>query len=214
MATIYELTSDYESKLSQLGETPIRKTVLGVGYNSGGKHMVIVNGKKSLPYRTWYNMLTRCYGRKSHSQSPTYTGCYVSNDWLDYQCFADWYVNQNHYSASYELDKDLLVSGNKVYSPNTCCLIPSELNLLMTDRANHRGAYPVGVMFHRGSGRFIARISNNGKRIHLGMFDDPTDAYDSYVSAKEKYVKGKAAEWSDRIDDRVFQALMNWRVGR
>lgn len=188
------------------------RLIYGIGYNSKGKYKTAENGIRSKSNIVWHNMIKRCYSTKAHKERPTYSDCLVAECWYDYQNFAEWYDGNLYSDMEYELDKDLLVSDNKLYSPETCCLIPRDINLLLTNRSNDRGLCPQGVDFHKPSGRYRASIRINGKKKHLGYFNCPNEAYQAYKTAKEAYVKEKALEWQDRIADNVFQALMSWRL--
>ena len=64
----------------------------------------------------------------------------------------------------------------------------------------------------KGTGRFTASIRINGKRKHLGLFDCPNEAYKSYKAAKEAYVRVSAIEWKGLIDEKVFNALIVWKL--
>ena len=188
------------------------KLSFGIGYNSGGKNKTKVSGKRTTAYQTWYNMIQRCYCPNYHFRQPSYIGCTVDVRWHDFQNFADWYVGHNYCKLGYQLDKDILFAGNKSYSPETCCLIPAELNTLVSDRRSTKGKHPEGVYFDKNSNKFKAQLRTGGKRKHLGLFDCQHDAYLSYVSAKEAHVRKKAIDWRGCIDRRAFDALVNWRV--
>lgn len=186
--------------------------IYGVACNSQGKHRAAVNSKNTQAYATWYNMLKRCYYQKLHIKQPTYRGCSVSDEWLDFQDFAEWYYSNRYSELGYHLDKDILVPNNKVYKSNACCFIPQELNSLVLDSAAIRGDLPQGVSRARSRNRYEAVISINGRKKRLGVFGCANEAYLTYIIAKEAYVKDKAVEWKDRIDSRVFDALMAWTV--
>lgn len=188
------------------------KLIYGVGTNSGGKYKATVDGKKTKAYVAWFNMLQRAYCPKYQAKQPTYTCCSVDEAFHDFQDFAEWFEGHEYSYHGYELDKDLLVAGNKIYSPDYCVFVPSQLNTLLIDRAAERGEYPQGVGFVKTRGRFRSRLNINGKRKHLGYFDTPQEAYQVYKTAKESYVKTKALEWQDRIANNVFEALMNWKL--
>lgn len=181
-------------------------------FNSKGTHKATVNGRQTKSYRDWRSMLNRCYSSNLHQKHQTYIGCSVTTDWLDYQGFASWYENHDYSNLGYQLDKDVLSPNSKLYSPETCCFIPSQLNTLLIDSGAARGAYPQGVFFHKASGRLAAQLSIDSKLKHLGLFDCPNEAYQVYKEAKEAHVKKKALEWQDRIADNVFQALMIWSL--
>lgn len=181
-------------------------------FNSGGIHKTKVNGRHSAVYLAWYNMIMRCYSEDVHLRQPAYIGCSISSDWHDFQDFADWYDKNCYSKKGYQLDKDLLVAGNKIYSPITCCFIPQELNKLLIISKQARGHYPQGVDFNLNAGKYRAQIRIDKKKVYLGLFDCPNEAHRAYVIAKESYVKKKALEWQDRIADNVFQALMSWRL--
>lgn len=183
-----------------------------IGYNSGGEFKTHVGRANTKEYGIWLCMLQRCYDPKVQAKYPTYIGCSVCEEWLDFQVFAEWYVNNEFYGLGYHLDKDLLVKGNKIYSPDFCVLIPVQLNVLLTNGAKIRGSYPQGVSFNKPKKRYQANISLNGRSKLLGRFKCPNEAHAAYVIAKEAYVKEKALEWRGRIDERVFEALMNWTL--
>ena len=125
------------------------KLIYGVATNSGGKYKSRVDVKMAKPYVTWKNMLQRAYCQKYQAKQPTYIGCSVSDEWLDYQVFAEWFCEQEYSDIGYDLDKDLLVAGNKVYSPEACSFIPRELNSILTDCKAARTNLPQGVSFDK-----------------------------------------------------------------
>ena len=192
-----------------------QKLIQGVAYNSKGIHKTKANGKSTVAYKKWYSMIQRCYSVSFQVKSPSYKDCMVCDEWLDFQNFAEWFYSQVDNDKDYHLDKDLLDPNNKKYSPNTCCLVPRDLNNLILDSKGIRGKHPQGVCFERKEGKFRACFKA-GKRtnVFLGYFDCPQEAHQTYVKAKEAHVKKVANEWRGRIDKRVYEALMNWSVSK
>lgn len=188
------------------------KFIYGVGYNSGGRHKSRSGSVTSKPYQTWRNMLTRCYCPKFHKSQPTYEGCSVESDWLDFQKFADWLVSNNNYGEDYHLDKDLVAKDNKEYSSDKCVLVPREINNLLNNRAAARNGNPIGVHFNKRDKAYVAQIRAHQNKVFLGHFKCPQEAHQAYVVAKEAYVKEVANKWRGRIDERAYNALMNWTV--
>lgn len=189
-----------------------RKPIYGVGYNSRGRYKSKTDGKATKEYEAWRGMIKRCYDPDYQEKFPTYKGCSVADEWKDYQVFAEWYVNSVGYESGYQLDKDLLVKGNKVYSANSCCLLPHELNSLLTDRRALRGLHPVGVTMTRSIKKFRARLRVDNKEVYIGHYKTAEEAFDAYKLAKEQNVKSMADKWADKIDKRAYLALLNWRV--
>lgn len=101
-------------------------SVYGVGFVGYGHHTGTdgIHGKHSRRYRIWSNMFKRCYS----GQYPTYKDCSVCEEWHNYQNFSEWYdKNYPNNGISYDLDKDIKIDGNKIYSPDTCLFVlPSE----------------------------------------------------------------------------------------
>lgn len=188
------------------------KLTYGVGFNSKTKHRAWLNGRYTPAYCTWRNILARCYCPNKQLIQPSYVGCSISEKWYDFQDFAEWFNNHKHNHKGYHLDKDILFTGNKVYSPETCCFIPQELNKILGDRKAARGSFPQGVCLHKPTKKYTASTRMYGMTKHLGVFDTPEEAYRAYKAAKEDYVKKMALEWRDRIADNVFQALMAWEL--
>ena len=193
------------------------KLVYGVGFNDKTKP-VFVDGKKVKEYKLWQDMLKRCFSEKYQTRRPTYKGCNVSDNFLNYSYFYDWCQGQIGFGKVddkgryWQLDKDLLFVGNKTYSETTCVFVPQEINTFFTDRGNARGEYPLGVYFHKASGKFQARCAVNGKQQHLGDFNTPQEAFTVYKPFKEALCKELALKWQSEIDSRLFNAMMNWSV--
>lgn len=90
------------------------------------------NGKDMQFYTIWKAMLQRCYDNRLKEKLPTYQECYVCEEWKYLSNFKKWY--DEHYVEGWHLDKDILMQGNKFYSPETCCFVPFEINVLFRRR--------------------------------------------------------------------------------
>ena len=188
-------------------------SVCGVGI-SGTKYPITIDGVKTKEYGLWQSMLRRCYSDTCKKKQPTYEGCEVSENFKSYEYFYEWCNKQIGFTVEgFELDKDLLVKGNKVYSENTCIFIPREINTLLVKRKASRGKYLIGVYWSNTSKTFIARVKKNkGKSEWLGSFKTELEAFEAYKQAKESFIKEQASNWKDQIDERAYNALMNYTV--
>ena len=188
-------------------------SVYGVGV-LGTKYPVSEGGRDTKEYTLWCNMLKRCYSDTYQKKRPTYEGCEVSNNFKSYEYFYEWCHKQVGFGeCGFQLDKDLLVKGNKVYSENTCVFIHTEINSLLVKREALRGENLIGVCWSKTNKAFRAMINKNkGKPEHLGYFKTEIEAFNAYKQAKESFVKEQAEKWKGNIDDRAYEALMNYTV--
>lgn len=63
-----------------------------------------------------------------------------------------------------------------------------------------------------GKSCWTARINKFGKEKHLGSFPTQESAFEAYKQAKESYVKEVAEKWKGKIDDKAYQALLQWKI--
>ncbi len=192
-------------------------SVYGVG-ELGTKYPSTINGVLTKEYDLWYSMLRRCYSDSFKKKCPTYIGCEVSAKFKSYEYFYEWCHKQIGFSNQgnenpFHIDKDLLVKGNKVYSEDSCVFIPKEINILLTKSTASRGEYLIGVSWHKAKKAFVARVNKNkGKQEHLGYFKTEIEAFNTYKTAKESFIKEQANKWKSQIDPRAYEALMNYEV--
>lgn len=106
-------------------------TVCGVGKFENFPIVGIVDRVQLANSATWRTMLSRCYSVKNRAY-PLYggRGVTVCDDWLEFQKFAKWY--ETNYVPGWKIDKDLIIPGNKVYSPDGCCLLPEKIHQFIT----------------------------------------------------------------------------------
>ena len=192
---------------------PCVPSVYGVGI-LGAKYPSAINGVHTKEYDLWKSMLRRCYNDVYKKQRPTYEGCEVSENFKSYEYFYEWCHKQIGFgNQGWHLDKDLLVKGNKVYSEDSCVFIPADVNLVLTKRTSSRGQHLIGVCWHKKDKVFVAQVNKNkGKQEYLGSFKTETEAFNAYKVAKESFIKEQANKWKGQIDDRAYNALMNYTV--
>lgn len=188
----------------------VRKLNYGVGvydYHKSISH----NSKEYVSYKKWNAMLERCYSEKLHLKHPTYIGCSVCDDWLVYSNFKRWF--DENYIEGYHLDKDILCKGNKIYSPDTCCFVPHEINTLIIKSDAKRGDFPIGVTMHNGVS-YLAQTTFGRKHITIGIYHSVGDAFNAYKAFKENYIKEVATAYfkEGKIKQNVYEALMNYEV--
>ena len=164
-------------------------------------------------YHVWNNMLQRCYNENLRSKHTTYSDCEVSDDFKYYSKFKEWAEKQVGYTKEgWALDKDILVKGNKVYSAETCCFVPQEINSLIISANAARGELPVGVYYENDTGKLKVRVSIDGKLKHIGRYTCKLEAFYAYKQAKENHIKEVADKYKDVIDPRVYKALYEWTI--
>lgn len=199
----------------------------GIGYMGDGKYKSKdENKKKTKAYNTWNHMLQRCYDPYYLNEHPTYIDCYVCEEWHNFQNFAKWFY-ENYYECNDEqmqLDKDILIKGNKIYSPNTCVLVPKRINCLFTKSDALRGEYPIGVYYkikkvkqyeyHYLEVRcsVIENGKKKGKVLKTLPLNKPFQAFSIYKQFKEKYIKQIADEYKELIPQKLYEALYKWEV--
>ena len=155
-----------------------RSLVLGVGVNDADYVTRIEKNKKTVwrcPfYNKWGKMLERCYSSKSHKTHPTYIGCSVCPEWHYFSKFRLWMENQNWEGLA--LDKDLLVKGNRVYGPDTCCFLPQAINNhFMFSGKKINKHLPKGVYLQQ-SGKYSVEIFISQKRKYYKLFSSLKEA--------------------------------------
>ena len=169
-------------------------------------------------YGVWVKMLERCYCESTQCKNPTYIGCTVSENFKNFPIFYEWCVNQVGFNQNddnmrkFVLDKDILIKGNKIYSEDTCCFVPREINNLLLTSKKIRGCHLIGVYKAKHSGKYRAEVRRNGKGHCLGSFNTELEAFLAYKEAKEAYIKEVANKWRCLIDNRVYEALIGYEV--
>src|SRR5574343_1154571 len=93
-------------------------------------------------YSIWNGIRQRCYNENDRHLNPTYKDVTMSDNFLIYSHFKEWCNNKIGFDKiNWQLDKDILVKGNKVYSEDTCCFVPAEINTLILKCDRNRGKY-------------------------------------------------------------------------
>lgn len=182
--------------------------LFGIGYTGIGKYKCSKNKKLNTDYNTWYGIFERAYSEEHQKRQPTYKGCTVSEEWHNFQNFAAWY--EKNYIEGWFIDKDIIIKGNKIYSPETCCFVPQEINNLFTNRQNHRNNLPVGVS--KNKGRYRATSTQNGRQVYFGVYGTAEEAFEAYKIGKERYIKEVADKWRGQISEKVYQAMYNYKI--
>lgn len=210
--------TSYDSFLKRKVKNPYYKSVYGVG-RIGDKYSSRYNGKQSKEYVTWYNMLDRCYGNKIKEKHPTYKDVICCDEWLLFENFYEWLHSQKNFDKwlngeKWHLDKDILVKGNKVYSPETCCLVPINVNSLFVKSNATRGNLPIGVGKERK--KYKAQCNNpfTNKTEWLGSFYTVNEAFQAYKTYKENIIKQIAeTEYKfGNITEECYRAMVNYVV--
>jgi hypothetical protein len=196
-------------------KNPYDRSVYGVGYVGEGKYKATINCEQTKQYSVWVSMLSRCYNEKLHNRQPAYKDCTVCKEWHNFQTFAAWF-DENYYEVNEQrvhLDKDILVKGNKIYSPETCLFVPQNINCLFTKSDRSRGKLPVGVNFNKINKKYQASCNDGtGFQIKLSLHYTPEEAFIVYKNFKENLIKKVANEYRGIIPKSLYEAMLLYEV--
>lgn len=189
------------------------KLVFGVGINDADYVIkkslsYIEDGKRKRKqlwacpyYNKWSSMLTRCYSSKFLQKNPTYKGCSVCQEWLTFSNFKAWMETQDWEGK--QLDKDILLINNKIYSPETCVFVEQKVNLFLNDLCVGN----IGSCWNSKANKYMAQCSDGkGGNKTLGLFDTAEEAHLAWKKAKHDI----AIELSyNQSDIRIREILLN-----
>ena len=201
-------TSVYRIKKCDVKDYNLPK-IYGKGYVGFQQTRCCVKQTHNL-YKTWSGMLQRCYDTVFKNRHSSYLNTKVEHHFHSFYNFLLWAKKQKGYDKGWHLDKDILGDNKNIYSAETCCFVPREINNLCLSSKKTRGCLPLGVT-KKGS-KFRARLSIFGKELQVGVYNTPEEAFYAYKEAKENYIKDVANKWKDQIDHRVYEALINYEV--
>lgn len=190
---------------------PHHPKIFGVGYLGIGIYNTV---KNCYAYERWYGVMKRCYSEKSRVRFPTYKDVTVCEEWHSFQNFTKWHEEnwKPYMDSSWHIDKGILVKGNKVYSPETCCFVPQEINVLFLKRKSVENKLPTGVNVNRGRGKkYVFSFSKNNENMSK-LVGSIEEGFDMYKTVKEEWIKEVADKWKNLILSQVYKAMYNYKV--
>lgn len=190
---------------------------------TGEKYITYENGDNTKEYTTWYNLFIRCYDQKLHleNKNRAYIDCNICDQWFLYDNFYEWLHSQDNFNKwfngmHWDIDKDILIKNNKIYSSDKCLLVPKAVNELFLKNKWNRGEYPIGVSYRKDTGCYTARCNNplTKEREYLGSFTSENDAFNVYKNRKEKIIKQVAEKefHENNITEKCYIAMINYEV--
>lgn len=196
-------------KRSQV-RNPYDKTVYDVGYLGEGKYKVYIDQDHLEPvYNVWRTLLGRCCTERHREQFPAYADCTVCEEWLCYQNFAEWW-NNNMYHVGTErmhLDKDIKFKDNKIYSPETCIIVPQSINELF--HASGRKTKDIDLPYtirRAAKGKFSVSYKSKS----LGIYNTVEESVEVYLTEKRKDIRNKVEELKEILPINVQEILLAW----
>jgi len=206
----YQVKTRYDNFRKGTVMNPYDRTISKIGYIGIGKY----NGNvRTTEFRKkinncWADMIRRCYSEKDRSIHATYQNCYVSDNWHNFQNFAEWY-EENFYQVGTErmhIDKDILYKNNNFYSPDTCIIVPQRINMMFITRTRLVDSdLPQGI-YRVAKGCYSSMY--NAKS--LGIYDSLAEVLNIYNQAKYKALCKVAEEYKEKIPTKLYDALYNW----
>jgi len=191
----YEYYTSMTNILKNGVKNPYQPTVEGVGY-IGSEYSS--GFSKCDAYKSWNDMIKRCYNKKELEKLPSYEKVTVGRNFLNYSNFKKFY-DKYFYTINNEkmnLDKDILFKKNKIYTSKNCVFVPITINkALISNERNRNSELPIGVRKEKNCSLYIACIDKGGKRTKIRGFKTKEEAFNCYKSLKEEYIHELAEKY-------------------
>lgn len=165
-------------------------------------------------YSAWKSMKARSEPT-FQNKYPSYEGVTVCDEWKLFSNFHKWAVV--NLLEGLEVDKDVLLLGNKLYSPSTCAALPKRVNYLLNSFKSNCGTLPMGVSLTANiTNKYRAAVSSGGKRVNLGVYASKGLAHQAWQWEKANQIEMMVAWYAQepyfRTD--VAEALIQrvWKL--
>lgn len=199
-------------KLGKVVHPSLKRKRYGVGYFSQEKvdkeeDLVL----RAIGYRFWSSMLKRGYSKLYKKEKPCYEQVEVCVQWHCFQNFFKWFSKNYDFETmeGWELDKDIIEPENKIYSSETCCFVPKQINKFFINMPKKNRTLPKGVSF---SGKSYEAAVSVGGKVKKRRFSTAEEAFKFYCEERKSYAIELANKWGSFIDSRVKERLINFEV--
>lgn len=185
---------DSAACIGKSGPRPeLRKLVYGVGIND----VMIPYFTGTRTWRTWSGIIRRTDNRdpkwinKQNKQS--YVDCTLDPRWYKLSVFKEWIEQWDDFENK-EVDKDILIPGNKIYGPDTCLMVRPIVNAWF--KPTIKGDLPRGVCWNSSWRRgkspnpYRTQITPiGGKRTSLGCYDTVEEASAVFEKSRKEQIQ-------------------------
>jgi hypothetical protein len=209
--TIYKDKSEYiispNTPIGKCGPRPeLRSLIYGVGEND----VMIPEFTKTRTWRTWAGIIRRtdCRDLKWLKSHKSYEGCTLDLRWYKLSAFKEWIEQWEDYQNK-EVDKDILIPGNKIYGPDTCLMVTPIVNKWFMPNPNSSSDLPRGVSKANKDCKkpYFSQIKTIfGKKENLGYFWTIEEASASYEKARKEQIQILI---ETETDPRVIKAMLD-----
>lgn len=193
---IMDVINSAEYKQDGWNPYKYRRSVSGKGY-----HGCNDTDTSSISFVKWKNMVQRCYYEYGHKKyKPEYKDKTICEEWQNYANFRIWF--DEHYVPSkwqIDLDKDLLVQGNKEYSPETCVFLEHYQNVMFEHNAKD-------MIYENEDGTFFI---GKGRKKTYATYEE---AVDIICGRNKKRIENVAEKTFGKIPMCAHEAMLKWDV--
>ena len=105
----------------------------------------------------------------------------------------------------------------KIFLSNGCgfyqiTIANNTVNMFFAKTGAERGEYPIGVSWDKGLKQFKSSYNNGTEGKVTTYHDNEWEAFLAYKRAKESRGKALAEKWRGKIDNRVYEKLVKYKV--
>lgn len=213
---IVEFLDDYKAKVHTAYKNFKKGTVKNpykvgkYGEVRGNDYPKNIYTKHFKPFNDWRILLHRV------NEKEYYEKVNICTEWLYFKNFYEWLLSQENYKMwlnrkDYAIDKDILSQpNNKIYSPDTCCLVPFKINVLIRKIRNKNRSLPVGIQLgYNEKNKYL--VSNSYPREY---YDNINDAIKRYKEIKREQINMAAREAYNcgEITQKCYEGLINYNI--
>lgn len=181
-------------------KNPYHPSVYGLGYMGVGDYRPYLNRVRCKAYTVWLNMLKRSY----YTKYAYYADSTVCKEWLSYQVFAEWYYNHPYCIEGYQLNKNIPDANNRVYSPETCTLVPQQVgNLFRKDCFLESSDSGVGTGINFTYNRYVVHIGST----EVGRYRTLELAVSARALYRAEYILALANKFKEVMAPEVYEAM-------
>lgn len=153
---------------------------------------------QDLAYLIWCSIHSRAGKAKG------YEDVTICNDWYLFSNFYKWY--RDNYVKDWHVDKDILLQGNREYSPQNCIMVPRVINNLFKRSSSMHDIK--GVYLDKRTDKYYAQIRIDGKTKQSGSSSDILVAHQHYLTLRKNRLEELLERFSNCENQYAYNRLV------